>query len=80
MLNTQFISELQNDLYQRIMAGCQSDMHGPVVDVKKTLTGHRVLTPIPVCCLTILRPKKSEFEPAIAITTWENGISFQCLL
>ena len=28
LLNTQFISELQNDLYRRITAGWQSDMHG----------------------------------------------------
>ena len=60
LLNTQFSSELQNCV-EAFTAGRLSDM----INVKKkpvTKFSHR-----------ILRPKKSEFKPAIAISMWENG-------
>jgi len=71
LLNTQFISELQNYLYRRIMVGSQSDMHG---QCKKTPTrsqsSHTDSSPLPNYF------KKSEFEPALAITMWKKWYIF----
>jgi len=41
LLNTQFISKLQNDLYRRIMVGWQSDLHGRCEeDTDRLLSSH----------------------------------------